>query len=295
MDLNKDDEMFGRAVSAAALGGHADIVRLLSRKGAELGFRRNYDPTDQFQDITSLEIAALGGNVESVALILDQTKEGIQDALQKSLTIAAEMDNLDVTRLLLSQHHLGAGCSDTLIIAINRGHQEVAKLLVGHPEIDPNVKDSKLRRALLLASRRSWTGVERILLSRDGIDPHPRNPAGHETPIAAAAQHGNEELVHHFVEEGPAISYCFLSVFFRPGLWTNMSILKLLWANCSAAERYQPPHRKMTRDECLGFLQGFMKHAVAFHKSRPDITAATFLLTNHEIPDYTWELPMNEP
>ena len=79
------------------------------------------------------------------------------------------------------------GLGDTaLALAIRRGHDAIAKLLLEQEGVDPQIVDANGRTPLLLAAEVGHVGTVEMLLERNDVNPHTPDIHG-RTPLSVAA------------------------------------------------------------------------------------------------------------
>lgn len=91
-------------------------------------------------DRTALSLAACGGNAEVVRLLLEQNdiELNLRDCDgQTALVLAAYREHAEVVKLLLGQNRVEPNlkdkyCRTALLCAASNGHGEVIKLLLGY-------------------------------------------------------------------------------------------------------------------------------------------------------------------
>ncbi|CAI6095091.1 unnamed protein product [Clonostachys chloroleuca] len=82
--------------------------------------------------------------------------------------------------------------------AAQAGQEEIVKILLSQPIVDPNSKDRINQTPLLVAAKGGFLGVVKILLSTKGIEPDVKD-VDDQTPLAWAAAGGEDEVVQLLV------------------------------------------------------------------------------------------------
>ena len=160
--------------------GHAEIVRVLLRHGADIEARNNADRSP-------LDCAALAGHVGLVQVFLEHGADvNAQDNLRCTpLYWASKVGQLAVARILLSHGaDVTAQCENNQTPLYQAKDEEVARLLLEHGA-DPNALDIDNRTPLHGASERGNVGAAWVLLEH-GADPNARD-AGNATPLHLAS------------------------------------------------------------------------------------------------------------
>ena len=142
------------------------LLFLRRRDSSTRSFRKWAEPTG----FTGLHGAAFFGIVEIVAAILEMRGSGINAP-----------DILGDT---------------ALILAAERGHEGVVKMLLEREDIDPDQADSKRGQTpLVWAAQNGHHGVVKMLLEREDVNPDHIDTKWGRTPLAWAAKHGHEKIV----------------------------------------------------------------------------------------------------
>jgi ankyrin repeat protein len=147
-------------LTAAAWGGHVEVMRFLLEEGAQVDLQ---DPVD----FSALGCACEKGHTEAIHLLL---AHGADPAIA-----------------------MGGGATP-LFLASGQGHTDVVAVLLAHGCGDVD-QESPFNgwRALHYACDEGHAGVSMALLGA-GADPHEVEDHG-ETPLAMAVQRGREECV----------------------------------------------------------------------------------------------------
>ena len=114
----------------------------------------------------------------------------------RALTMAAASGDVAKVRQLLAK---GADGRAALWLAVQGGHEEVAKVLVEHG-VNPNVPGEGGKTPLLVAAAAGREELVGALLAA-GADPNMRDAAG-LTPLATAIENGHEGLAARLLERG---------------------------------------------------------------------------------------------
>jgi len=89
-------------------------------------------------------------------------------------------------------------------LALERGHEEIVKLLLQKDDIDPNIIDTRYGRTpLLLAAQRGYEGIVKLLLERRDPNPDIPGPSG-ETALDLAAPHEHARIVELLSQPRPS-------------------------------------------------------------------------------------------
>lgn len=199
----------GNALNAAANTGHAALVQLLLKKGADVDDGRGY----------ALQLAASEGHTAVVQLLLDNgalpdrqvaSSEELGFISSTALQAACENNRVDVVEALI-QHgadaNLGGGTSTNPITAATRGaHPEILQLLLEAPGIDVNVVGGEDRSTPLFnAAKYMSTDCVELLVQR-GADINAPNAAG-DTPLIVAASRGDKTCVDMLCNNGADVTY----------------------------------------------------------------------------------------
>ena len=75
-----------------------------------------------------------------------------------------------------------------------KGHEGVVKLLLGHPDVDPNSVDNDGQTPLSWAAASGHEGVVRILSTRADVNPYPLDNSG-RGPLSLAYRRGHTKVV----------------------------------------------------------------------------------------------------
>jgi ankyrin repeat protein len=168
----------------AAQRGHDAIVELLLAAD-------NVDPNVGDRESTMpLHWACAMGHVSVVRQLLardsiDVNAHGTIDGYRETpLMMATRKRSVEVLEALLARDDLDLNIGNdfgehVLGLAVSQGHVDTMKLLLNHPDIDPNFVEGDSRTALMV-SMRTLAGPEavKLLLDQEGIDVNIRNNWG---------------------------------------------------------------------------------------------------------------------
>jgi len=156
---------------------------------------------------TPLLVAIRDQNVDSINALLDHgANTNIASGRDGStpIMIAAMFGREDIVATLL-EHKADPNIkktsdgSSTLMVAIqnntaNNKTDEIVKLLLAHPNIDPNQAKNNGETPLIIALSMQEKSMMDILLSHSAIDPN--KPDMHGTPLTCAAEYANTDLLN---------------------------------------------------------------------------------------------------
>lgn len=234
--INKFSYSGGSSVMFAAAGGHTECARELIALGADVkaiaratpeyleklaqmiaeGKMTNEDP--HIDGVTALHVAAQGGHLSTVELLLEHGPEMVSvkdDQARTPLSLAIKGNYGEVATALVKA---GAdpntpfvddsGVShDLLFDAIMVENEEFSKLLI---EKGANIyhKDDKKVTTLLQASHRGFTDVVKMLLEKNNGKDGFVDEASEEgvTPLLAASSEGHPEVVAALVAGGANVN-----------------------------------------------------------------------------------------
>ena len=201
-DVGARDQFGNTALSYAAGGGHAEVVRLLLLAGA--------DPSARNDAGSDARSRALSSGREEVVRLLDAVREGglksfLTSADRRLLECCREGNAVGVKAELERGANPDArspGSNWTpLIAACAGGHTDVARLLLARGA-DTEAQAAGGRRALHFAVELRDIALVRILLDA-GADPDPTDFSG-VTPRSAARREGSAEVVRLLEERAAA-------------------------------------------------------------------------------------------
>ncbi|RSL82872.1 hypothetical protein CEP51_004869, partial [Fusarium floridanum] len=199
----------------AAKRGHAAIVALLIKYGVDV----NVASTDYVERHTPLSLAAVNGQVEVISLLLAQqdiqprpriTSLASYDSPCTPLGLAVHGEHPGAVEVLLSNPEIAVAARENtdgemlLHMAVERGHEEIVRLLVSH---GMNVNDQSgwgRNTPLHLAVNRLYGShdcIIRLLLSQANLKPDLVNQYG-DTPAAMAVSLGRLEVLRMLLAKG---------------------------------------------------------------------------------------------
>ncbi|RSL80302.1 hypothetical protein CEP51_006679 [Fusarium floridanum] len=191
------------ALSYAAEHTHEVIVAELLATGV-------VDPNGQdYWAQTPLYYAAHNNAQGIVTAILEHPKTDPEGENEHSALVwAAREGYTDVVRVLLNSGRADVNAADTdncfiglpLIAASGSGKQDVVRLLLSFPGIDPNAQTFQGRTALINASENGKAEVVEQLLAA-GADPNLEGRSG-DIPLMKAARNGQAEVVEQLLAAG---------------------------------------------------------------------------------------------
>ena len=150
-------------------------LKLLFLRRCRGSSTRYFDSWAEPMGFTGLHGAAYFGIVELVAAVLDMKGSGINAA-----------DSLWDT---------------ALILAAERGHEGVVKMLLEREDIDPDQADSKRGQTpLVWAAQNGHDGVVKMLLERGDVNPDHIDTRYGRTPLSWAAENGHKGVVKMLLE-----------------------------------------------------------------------------------------------
>ncbi|RTE83933.1 hypothetical protein BHE90_001520 [Fusarium euwallaceae] len=199
----------------AAKRGHAATVALLIKYGVDV----NVASTDYVERHTPLSLAAVNGQVEVISLLLAQqdiqprhriTSLASYDSPCTPLGLAVHGEHPGAVEVLLSNPEIAVAARENtdgemlLHMAVERGHEEIVRLLVSH---GMNVNDQSgwgRNTPLHLAVNRLYGShdcIIRFLLSQANLKPDLVNQYG-DTPVAMAVSLGRLEVLRMLLAKG---------------------------------------------------------------------------------------------
>lgn len=125
---------------------------------------------------------------------------------QTLLILACEKGKERVVDFLLQQDRLLLDVNATdrykwsaLFYACNRGHEEIVKSLLAHPDIDPNLSNEYQNTPLICACDKGFIRIAELLLAHPAIDIHRQDDLG-LTAIMWASYRENQPLVKRIMQ-----------------------------------------------------------------------------------------------
>ena len=196
-------------------GGHADVMRLLIKNGADVHAR------DQRQ-LTPLHLASFKGDAETVQLlILHEADVNARDQSQSTpLHLASSWNNAEAAQLLIKHgadiHAQDRRQSTPLHLAASKWHAETAQVLIEHGA-DVHALDESQSTPLHLASSKdaetAWSTSGEYgefthpwnetvpLLIKHGADVNARD-GSQSTPLHLASSNWGTEIAQQLIEHG---------------------------------------------------------------------------------------------
>ena len=99
----------------------------------------------------------------------------------------------------------GVGAYTTLFVACFHGHDSVVSILLAHPDIDPNLKNTSGNTPFLIACANGNTSCVRLLLQDQRVMVNePANDGC--TPLREAAQQGHQDAIKLWIASGREIN-----------------------------------------------------------------------------------------
>lgn len=190
-DPNEVNSWGHTALMAAAWADHSPIVDLLLRHGV------NVDARSRFRK-TALFYAVAEGNSTIVQLLLEHGADpNGKDYPITPLAIAADRGDVETVHNLLDKKaDMAAGNWHPLFAAVEKDHDEVAKLLLMRGA-DPNIKANDGRTPLFYASCNGSEAIVTLLLA-NGAKTTAKSfvPAPYpSTPLDCAIKNGHTSVV----------------------------------------------------------------------------------------------------
>jgi ankyrin repeat protein len=181
---------------SAAVAGHAEVVKYLLTKGADLKARNT-------NHISVLGLAASNGHAQVVSLLIEAGADLEDGGLsERPLACAVSNGHVEAARLLLEAGAAPDGHSGDnvpLLNAVTYGRTELVTLLVEH-KASVNLRDRDGRTPLIMAS---WNGSPKIVkyLLAHGAEVNARDRFGY-TALKAARQRHHVSLADVLVAAG---------------------------------------------------------------------------------------------
>ena len=186
INVNTVDSSGWPALAAAAINGHADIVKLLLR-----------DPAIDPNLGMPLSEAAAHGYLEIVTALLRDDRIEVNAANEDggtALSLAAEYGYLSIVTRLLRHPDINPDLGTPLVSAADKGHLELVQALLRVPGINVNRRNPIGNAALTVAAYGSCTEIVDVLLKVDSIDVNIVDGTGY-TALQWAASLGNVDMV----------------------------------------------------------------------------------------------------
>ncbi|KAJ7112585.1 ankyrin repeat-containing domain protein [Mycena epipterygia] len=201
-DVNAVDAEHESALQAASNGGHTETVRLLLEKGADVNAKGG-------EYGNALQAASEKGNPELVRILLkegaDVNTEG--GSYGTALQAASYGGSPEIVRILLKEgadvNAEGGSYGTALQAASYGGSPEIVRILLKEGA-DVNAAGGEYGNALQASSIGGHTAIVRLLLEK-GADV---NAAGghYGSALQAASYHGSPEIVRILLKEGADVN-----------------------------------------------------------------------------------------
>jgi ankyrin repeat protein len=189
-----------KALSEALSSGQSDVAKYLLNLDKYHKFGGGLDD--------NLVINAVeGGDINILKLILNLNKrlnvEYPDDDGTYSITVAVQKDNISMVKYLIEDAEVDVTVGDPvssinnnapIIIASEKGHLEIVKILLMNPNIDPSADDNL---AIILASENGNTSVVKLLLTDKRVNPS----ACSDDAIIRAAGNGHVDIVKLLLQD----------------------------------------------------------------------------------------------
>ena len=192
-DLNRRDFLGITPLIWAAICGQEGVVKpLLNRPTV------NPDTPDDHFGRTALSWSARNGHEGILRLLLDWAPAG------PGGTDGWRGKTPRLLSKVRGRRYIGPNwqdkCGQTpILLAAERGHEGVVKLLLGRKDVKSETPDNGGRTPLCWAARNGREGVVRILLEQEDVSPDNSDNNG-PTPLCWAAQNGHEGVVKILLE-----------------------------------------------------------------------------------------------
>ena len=169
------------------------------------------DRAPTLRDFWLLEVAAKGQEAVVQRLLEDGAELESQSEYGRTpLLLAAQRGHEGVVKLLLSRDDVAVNSPDLwdqtpLWWASKLGHEEVVKLLLSRGDMAVNSHDKRGLTPLLWAAENGYEGVVKLLLSRDDVAVNSHDKRS-RTPLLWAAQAGHEGVVKLLLSRDVAVN-----------------------------------------------------------------------------------------
>ncbi len=192
-DLNAKNEYGNTPLDIAVHYGHLNIIMLLIDSGAEINSNVLFYAFNQ-------------GNQDMIeSLILHNANINIQNnAGETPLHIAVNQGDKHIIQSLVSHGASVGNRIDLLHQVIDRGHENIAELLI--KAANPNIKYSNdMGNTLLhLAAEKNYQGITRLLIEK-GVNVNAKNKYG-QSPLDLAILSGRAKTVQLLIDEKAEIN-----------------------------------------------------------------------------------------
>jgi ankyrin repeat protein len=203
--VNSKDNSGWTPLSLAVCKWDEAVVKLLIKKDAV--DRNTKDPSF---GRTPLLWAVENRNEDVVKLLLasSDVSVNLEDNYGWTpLLLAAQNGDSDIAKLLTEKNANYRGKVEdqkhdqTLLVASERGFDDLVGLLVEREGIELNPKGSDGLSPLFLAVRNRHTEVVKLLVEKEGVDLNFQEPRYGQTPLSWAAENGYEEMVKLLIKK----------------------------------------------------------------------------------------------
>ncbi|KAJ7112625.1 ankyrin repeat-containing domain protein, partial [Mycena epipterygia] len=226
-DVNTVDAEHGSALQAACSSGHTEIFRLLLEKGANVNTAGGYYGS-------TLQAASHEGSLEVVRVLLKEGADVNATAGKygSALQAACSRGHTETVHLLLEKgadvNAAGGYYGSALQAASYKGNLEVVRLLF-ESGADDNATGGRYGSALQAACVEGKIEIVRILLE-NGADV---NAAGgyYGSALQAASYHGSPEIVRILLKEGADVNVAggeYSSALQAASYYGSLEIVRLL-------------------------------------------------------------------
>lgn len=190
-EIDRINELNKEFVKIINIGNIEQIKQFLD-KGADVNIKNEYGKT-------ALIHALEQKNEKCVIFLLKHPKIHVtQEILIEKLFQASRNGNVEFVEILL-QKGVDVNTQDNvwdrtaLMLALEKGNVEVAKLLAAHPGTEVNIKDKSDMTALMYALENKFTGIAFSLLERPEMNVNAQDFIG-RTALMLALEKGNMEI-----------------------------------------------------------------------------------------------------
>ncbi|KAI0512690.1 hypothetical protein F5B22DRAFT_648539 [Xylaria bambusicola] len=207
MPVNTACESETSPLSAAARNGHADIVRFLVDKGADI----HRPLQDDYRSV--LEVAISRGHIDIVRFLVDKganINQPLQAHYCSALAAAAERGQIDMVRYLvdkeanINQLLNGYFYNSALAAAAHYGHLDVVRFLVGRGAFVNMPSQTRVdTSALYVAAKWGYLEVVQFLVDKGAILNVPRQGGGDIClALGAARRERRHSVVAFLISKG---------------------------------------------------------------------------------------------
>lgn len=196
-DVNAKGGVYGNALIAAAHGGHQPVVIMLLENGAEA------NEQEESEGFTALYAAATLGYSEVVSLLLERGADPNAQGGRygTALNAAAHENYCEIAEQLVRKgaelnprNASGSRAEESALhMAIQRGHEAMAELLLRQRSVDANLEDEDGLSPLMKAANRGNVKIVQLLLEK-GVNTRAADTSG-ATSLMMAADAGHEAVM----------------------------------------------------------------------------------------------------